>query len=734
MKRDEITAAMSGQSSTNGWDAVCAYSAGRANQIFFQQYLTNGPTHPDRPLRAIVDTQENLFYLIDVKLGPPEISFPTDLNIEQCQVQMFLLSGSFVKFDAENQIVKSVVTVQPNQSWLTGAVNLAKVSGDVNTLGKVAVDLGSGAYQPTISGIDPASVLSTQIGEAVLNYFQNNAVTYPLGVIALSNVPASLQPTNFEIATQPALDNTSGDGCVLVLIQTNGSKGNFGQLATYPIPTGYEVGLIVSSQIIFNQLMPVELTTEFQSIGAQFSGQQSNGGWQTVSSGGTLNLGVLGEQSGHNPYSSDSSQNLEPVQVSAGNLSVSPAGESLRISWGQTWDQYWTYWFGISDGNGGVIWDSDASDTMLSGSYSMSATPSVDPVTDIVSFGGSGSAGLSPTNPPDWFLKYVEPKWQVESQFNSTLKSNFDCLFSGLRVPSVDVFALSNLLFPSRHDAISLREASVPSDLLANGYVVSALSIAPPSINVGPVGQQQFSAFFGGNPTTDVTWECQPRVGSIDASGLYTAPFEFGEPTVIIVTAINNNDSKVTSSAMVLLSEPPAATELVVSPTEVFVTTGNTFYFLITDSKGNPVDVTCTIDPNIGQIVEGFSTGQWLYLAPQTLDSPVTVTVEAVSDNDSSLTGRATVQLVNTETVAITPANVSLEVGATQVFEATTSTLNELCWVVYPTGAGTIKGSGLSATYTAPATVVTQQLVMIAAYGVESTAGVGIARITLLKS
>src|SRR5215470_16027328 len=141
MNKDEITAAMSGQSSTNGWDAVCAYNASRANQIFFQQYLNNGPTHPDLPLRAVVDIQNNLFYLIDVKLGPPEISFPTDLNMEQCQVLMFLISGGFVEFDAENQIIKSVVTVQPNQSWLTGAVNLAKVSGEVNTVGKVAVDL-----------------------------------------------------------------------------------------------------------------------------------------------------------------------------------------------------------------------------------------------------------------------------------------------------------------------------------------------------------------------------------------------------------------------------------------------------------------------------------------------------------------------------------------------------------------------------------------------------------------
>ena len=92
MKREEIVKAMSNQSSTNGWDAVCAYSAARVNQIFFQQYLADGPTNPTRPLRAIVDDQGGTFYLIDVKLGPPEISFPTDLNLEQCQVLMFLIA------------------------------------------------------------------------------------------------------------------------------------------------------------------------------------------------------------------------------------------------------------------------------------------------------------------------------------------------------------------------------------------------------------------------------------------------------------------------------------------------------------------------------------------------------------------------------------------------------------------------------------------------------------------
>src|SRR5436190_8653338 len=328
MKTAEIVAAMSGQSATNGWDAVCALNAQRVNDIFFQQYLQNGPTSPATPMRLILQGEGTNFWLLDVVLGPPETTFPADLGLQQAQVSMFLVRGALVEFDPNQVVITSAVLVQPNESWLSGSLNLAKVTGEVDSVGKVVVELGSGAYQPKVEGVDPNSVLATDIGTAVQTFFARNETTYPLGKIVESSVPASLQPTTFEFVTQPAPGSTTGDGCVLLLIQTNGSGGTVGQLTTYPLASGQTAGLIVSNQVIFNQLFPSGLESEFQNIGTNFSGQSANGVWQTVSSGGSINIGILGDTDppevcvAHTAYTSDGDYNPAAVAVGTDGFTI----------------------------------------------------------------------------------------------------------------------------------------------------------------------------------------------------------------------------------------------------------------------------------------------------------------------------------------------------------------------------------------------------------------------------
>src|SRR5262245_42217537 len=86
-----------GPSITNGWDAVYAMGAAQINELFFQQYLQDGPTSPTTPVQLII-WDGSTFWLLDGIVGSPEISFSADLALQQCQVSMYVVRGALVQF------------------------------------------------------------------------------------------------------------------------------------------------------------------------------------------------------------------------------------------------------------------------------------------------------------------------------------------------------------------------------------------------------------------------------------------------------------------------------------------------------------------------------------------------------------------------------------------------------------------------------------------------------------
>ena len=130
--------------------------------------------------------------------------------------------------------------------------------------------------------------LSAEIG----SFFAANPVSVPLGGVNQSNVPDCLQPTLFEFCVQPNPAQPD-DGCVLLLIQTNGNLGTLGLLPCYPIPAGSTASLIVSNQVLFDQLFPAQLRASMAAANLPllFIGQQD-------SSGAYYTLVSVGEQQG----------------------------------------------------------------------------------------------------------------------------------------------------------------------------------------------------------------------------------------------------------------------------------------------------------------------------------------------------------------------------------------------------------------------------------------------------
>src|SRR5258708_17364633 len=89
--------------------------------------------------------------------------------------------------------------------------------------------------------------------------------------------------------------------------------------------------------------------------------------------------------------------------------------------------------------------------------------------------------------------------------------------------------------------------------LSASAICGQNLSLSPSSQNLFATNTQQFTALFGGQATSNVTWSISPSTGTISTSGLYTAPTVVPTQTTVTVKAVLNSDSTKTATATVTL-------------------------------------------------------------------------------------------------------------------------------------------------------------------------------------
>jgi len=142
-----------------------------------------------------------------------------------------------------------------------------------------------------------------------------------------------------------------------------------------------------------------------------------------------------------------------------------------------------------------------------------------------------------------------------------TVLGNFDVVgAAGAGLKAVDRPFAVNVT----NGQITVQLTPVQSDPTINAIEISPMTVSPPSASVAASQTQQFSA------PTSVTWSVD--IGSISASGLYTAPATISGPQVAIVTAASTADPTLVAYAMVNLA-----------PNAMFVNAGGPAY---TDSQG----------------------------------------------------------------------------------------------------------------------------------------------------
>jgi hypothetical protein len=125
------------------------------------------------------------------------------------------------------------------------------------------------------------------------------------------------------------------------------------------------------------------------------------------------------------------------------------------------------------------------------------------------------------------------------------------------------------------------------------------------------------------------------------------------------------------ASSVVLPPPPPPSIEVSVTPASGSVLLGNQATFSATVTNSTNTSVSWSVNGVAGgSAAAGTISSGGVYTAPADLPSPASVQITATSQADATKSGSATESVLSDITLALTPNPASVELGATQAFQA----------------------------------------------------------------
>src|ERR1700738_1154826 len=242
-----------------------------------------------------------------------------------------------------------------------------------------------------------------------------------------------------------------------------------------------------------------------------------------------------------------------------------------------------------------------------------------------------------------------------------------------------------------------------------------AVSLTPPSVSLLLGTSQTFTAAVTNSTNTAVTWSVNgipggnAAVGTISASGAYTAPGDLPSSGSVSVRATSVADSSKSAAAVVTVTSDISISLL---PPTVRVELGATWPFAATvNSAGNPDRAINWIISGSGCVGAACGTVDptGIYTAPQILTIPPNTSISAISVADPSKSVTAAITITSSFSLTVAgPATVSTSATAnftaTLIPVANSNPSRAITWTVSGMGCagatcGTISPSGV---YTAP--------------------------------
>jgi len=266
-----------------------------------------------------------------------------------------------------------------------------------------------------------------------------------------------------------------------------------------------------------------------------------------------------------------------------------------------------------------------------------------------------------------------------------------------------------------------------------------SVAVSPAAVQVVTGTQQQFTATVKNSTNTAVTWSVSgscsgAACGTITSGGLYKAPAAVPNPALVVVTATSAADPTRSGTASVTIVPPVGVT---ISPTTANVAVGGNQQFLATVSGSSNTAVTWSVSGSgCTGAACGKVTSNGFYTAPATVPSPANITVTVTSVADPTKFNTATVTIIRTVSVSISPTTTLVATGATHQFVATVTgnSNTAVTWSITGGGCsgaacGKISTGGL---YTAPSAVPNPALVSVTATSVVDPTKSATAAVTIV--
>lgn len=181
-----------------------------------------------------------------------------------------------------------------------------------------------------------------------------------------------------------------------------------------------------------------------------------------------------------------------------------------------------------------------------------------------------------------------------------------------------------------------------------------SVTLSPATLTTTVVTQTQFFGSISGGTDTIITWKVNnitggnPTIGTIDSTGLYTAPSLTPSPATVTVSATSFEDNVAVATSAVTITPPPIVT---VSPTTWTMPSGfgstKQFNSTVTGAATTRVNWLVgspTTNPvSGGNATLGIIDSNGIYTAPATPPSGSTVFIQAASQDFPLSTATATV-------------------------------------------------------------------------------------------
>lgn len=623
--RQKILEAMKSKRSTLDWDAIVSYNRNKVNALLTQQYISRyllNDALPPFDKTIVIGGSFTTFS--SVLLSPPRLSFENaNLDHAKARLTYHLMGANIVEtaapdtvdFTYTTKIINAHAAASMTAPKLFLTVDLRSNTGEVGRDGEVFFNIAQGKEFAGDFVESPADqALVGTFFQEWFNEQEEKYQRYSLGYMdGVSN--DVMTPKAFHVLTQPDPNGGSSGAVVLFVVLRDGKHAGLPTKETempYFIPDDvdangeslYSAAVILSNDLIFNRVIKTQITADF-GLGLSLTNTDTKGILSAQSGGLSFNDFVYKYTVRNGDFDAKFWVETLALPFTANNATnafrVFPADNLLRITWN---NQPRSPWGNVIEFDPPTSPEYKSGDLIIAHSYTVDFTPSIDPQTHVVSFTRKEMPLTLSESGYEELDFFDQPSVEIHARLDALIRPHMTNKLSSVKAPDINTFMVSNLLFPESNN-MRISDVSLPTDMALFGQLDASLTsfqISPlePRVLAGKTEQFTTSAIQT-RRTQNLQWSVKgidgatSGVGTISASGLYTAPAAdtLDTPFIRVIVTARDMDGSSSSSALATV----VTSSLTVNP--LFQTCAKSQGAVIRVENLDGGDITFTLTSNV---------------------------------------------------------------------------------------------------------------------------------------